>query len=208
MQTASFLRKGPALGIMLLFLTVASVPAINTAGVRATYDQCCLSEGTTNLAKRIPSYHRFPEKLPFITFNSYIIMTYNESFIDNTTFLPGYAYAIPTQIGYWAEIPSWLLHSPFRSLKNWFLFHSFIAPNMIINMSTKSTQPWVKIYPVDPNILVDIQNEMVVIPCTVVIELDPQAAPGPFVFSVTALAPAVHRINGFVTTMNIPLLIQ
>ena len=200
MQTTSLLKKGIALGVMLLCLTVAVTPDISIVA-RASLDNSPLKERATHLAQRIRGF-------PFIRFNSYIILRYDEGYINETTFTPDFAYAIPIQIGYKAVVPHWLLHPPFQALKNWFLYRSIIAPNMVINMSTESTQPWAKIYPAAPNILVDIQNEFVMINSTVVLTLNVTAPPGPFVFTVTAQSLAIHRINGYFITMNIPILVQ
>jgi hypothetical protein len=202
MRTTSLWKEGTAIGIILLFLGVAVVSGISTVAVIA-------SEGSNPPpTKSIHLNDGSPGRFLFITFNSDIILTYNGTYVNNETFTPGRAYAIPIQIGYRAEVPYWLLHYHFRPLKNWFLFHSFIAPNMVINMSAKNTQPWAEVYPVVSNILTDIQNEYVFIPSTVILDLGMEAPQGPFVFSVTALAPAVHRINGFVTTMNIAIVVQ
>jgi hypothetical protein len=202
MPTTSLLKKGIAIGIILLFLGIAFVLGIGTTAASA-------SEGSNpSQAKSIHLNDDSPIRFPLITFNSDIILTYNETYVNNETFTPCRAYSIPIQIGYRAEVPYWLLHYHFRPLKNWFLFHSFIAPNMVINMSAKSTQSWAMVYPVVSNILTDIQNEYVFIQSTVIVDLGVEAPQGPFVFSVTAQTLTMHRINGFETTMTIPIMIQ
>jgi hypothetical protein len=208
MQTTSLLKKGSAIGIILLFLTMAVVPDVNTTVAKTSDGNNPFNESNIDPAKKNHLYDSTPARFFFITYNSYIIMTYDQGALENTTFLPGQAYSISIQVGYRVAVPTWLLHYHFRSLKNWFLFHSFIVPNMIINMSAESTQPWAEVYPVVPNIYTDIQNEFVMINSTVIVSLGTEAPQGSFVFSITALAPAIHRINGFVTTMNLPIEVQ
>jgi hypothetical protein len=201
-------RKCLAVGIILLFIGVAIAPSINSNVAKAFNDSSHLNGGNTDLATRIHFYDSSPGRFLFIHFNSYIILAYDKDYVNETTFTPGHAYAIPVQIGYRVAVPNWLLHYHFRALKNWFLFHSFIAPNMIINVSAGNVPTWADIYPASPNIYVDIQNEFIVTTTTLVVSFETQAPPGPFHFSLNATAPALHRINGFFTTMNIAIVVQ
>ena len=97
-------------------------------------------------------------RTPFLfSFNSYIDIDYepyNEPLpIDQSI-------NIPLTVRYWVDVPGALLHSPFFRLKNWFLFGTFIAPMQKIHLSVLNEPEWCTAYISNPNLLVDIDNEV------------------------------------------------
>jgi hypothetical protein len=196
-------RKCLAVGIILLFIGVTVAPSINSSIVK------------TEHTRRSYVIDNSPVVFPFINYNSYVIITYNTAYVNQTEFIPNNAYMIPANISYKIDVPYWLLHSIFFSrvvlfqmLKNWFLFGSIITPNMVINLSIENVPTWADIYPFPQNILGDQTNEWTIIPFTVVLIIHNQAPPGPFSFTLTAEALAHHRINGFLTSITIPITVQ
>jgi hypothetical protein len=192
-------RKCLAVGIILLFIGVAIAPGIN------------LSVGKTEHTRRTHFLNNSSLTLPFINFNSWVKIEYDAEYVNQTEFIPNNAYMIPAKISFKVDVPNWLLHSYvslFQLLKNWFLFHSLVIPNMIVNVSTENVPSWAEIFPSTSNILVSPTNEWTMTPFTLVLILHNQAPPGPFVFTLNAEAPALHRINGYYTNISIAITVQ
>ncbi len=181
-----------------MFIGVVVAPSVNSSAVE------------TNLARRTSVLNSSIVALPLINFRSWVIIEYDKEYA-NQTFIRDYTYAIPANISYKVDVPSWLLNSHFlffKLLKNWFLFGSFITPNMIVNISTENVPTWAEVYPSTPNILLPPFNEWTIINFTVIVIIHDQAPSGPFVFSLSAEALALHRINGYYINVSIPIIVQ
>jgi hypothetical protein len=201
-------RKCLAAGIIVLFIAITMTPGSTQHVVRASNDS---KDGTVAVENQPLLFGVHPERSLLLTFHSYITVSYNAGYVQNTTFLPGEAYSIPFRVGYRADIPPWFLASRlylFQVFKNWFLFHTLIAPVTTINISTADVPAWVDVYPSLPNIIVGIENEFCVVDSSLIVILPLDAPPGPFAFQVNAEAPAFHRINGYLISISIPITVQ
>ena len=154
------LRRSLAAGIILLFVGIAIAPSISFTVVKASNDNVFIKEEAQH-AQRISSNEYFPERFPWFTFKTYLIIEYDEEYVNQTTFTPGCAYSIPISIGYRADVPDWLLSLPWP-LNWWYLFHSIIAPMMIINLSAENVPNWTLIYFASEQLIVNIDNEFTI----------------------------------------------
>ena len=206
MDTYPQLRKWLVVGIILLFIGIAIAPSISFTVVKASNDNVFIKEEAQH-AQRISSNEYFPERFPWFTFKTYLIIEYDEEYVNQTTFTPGDVYSIPISIGYRADVPDWLLSLPWP-LNWWYLYHSIIAPMMIINLSAENVPNWTHIYLAPPSIITNINNEFSMARTDAILGIPYYAPLGPFTFSVIAEAPGIHRINGCSMSRNITLSVQ
>jgi hypothetical protein len=199
------MKKILALGVILLFIGVAVAPSINQSVVKAFDDSGLVNDGKAYLVKRTPFWS------PFITYPSLISIEIDPESL-NQTFIPDDAYLIRGFIGYKVVVPCWLLESNFnicRLLKTWYLFGSFVVYPIMIHMSAENVPTWADIVFLTPDIYIgDYSNEFVTSHFDVVVVIHNQAPPGPFIFSLYAEAPQVHRIQGVTCHVSIIITVQ
>ncbi len=207
MHTYPWVKKCLFVGIILLFIGVAIVPSISFTIVKASNYNVLIKEETQH-AQRISSNEYFPEGFPWFTYKTYLIIEYDEEYVNQTTFTPGYAYSIPIHIGYRADVPDWILQTLPWPLNWWYLFHSIIAPMMIINLSAENVPNWTHIYFSSSHLFINIDNKLTMIRNDVIVSIPYSAPLGPFTFSVLAEASGIHRISGCSMSRNITLTVQ
>jgi len=207
MDTYPRLRNCLVVGIILLFAGMVVAPNINFSVVKASYDDDFILEGV-EYTQKIDSNECSSKGFPWFTFKTYLIIEYDEEYVNQTTFTPGCAYLIPISIGYRADVPDWILHSLPWPLNWWYLYHSIIAPMMIINLSVENVPNWTHIYITSSSIIMNIDNEFNMGRTDVLVSIPYYAPLGSFTFSVIAEAPGVHRINGCSMSRNITLTVQ
>ena len=206
MDTYPRLRNCLVVGIILLFAGMVVAPNINFSVVKASYDDDFIIEGV-EYTQKIDSNEYSSKGFPWFTFKTYLIIEYDEEYVNQTTFTPGCAYSIPISIGYRADVPDWLLSLPWP-LNWWYLFHSIIAPMMFINLSAENVPNWTLIYFASEQLMVNIDNEFTIISDDVIVSIPYYAPLGSFTFSVIAEASGIHRISGCNMSRNITLTIQ
>jgi hypothetical protein len=144
---------------------------------------------------------------PIITYPSAISITFNLDSV-NHPLVREVAYSINGTIGYKVDVPDWLLNSNFWLLKNWYLFHSFVSPMMIINLSTENVPTWARIYFSSPNLLINIDNVYQNTTTDLIVSIHNEAPSGPFTFNATAKTPQIHRIQSYTCSISITLTVE
>jgi len=98
-------------------------------------------------------------------------------------------------VQYWVDIPDVLLRSPFRWLKNWFLFGNIITPLQTINFSLLDVPEWCHPYISYPDLRIEVDNTPQVIMNNLIIMVEIEAPAEPFTFTLRAEASKLKRVE-------------
>jgi hypothetical protein len=177
MRKNPLIKKSWAIGTILLFLGTCVIPTIAQEKKPLT-----TVEGPTPIIKypALTSIEIDPGDLELL----------------NQPLNPEMSYNIKCNIGYSAAIPDFLLRSPFKALKNLFLFGTLIPFPQKIHLSVQEAPSWASIYFATPEIYISqISNIPVYAEASLIISPHSNAPATVQAISLSAKAPQNHRIK-------------
>lgn len=199
------MKKLLVFGIILLFVDVTIIPAINFNTVEASQDNNLL------YAKQVENTNTVSCFNPMITYPTCISIDIDPESV-NHTFARDVAYLIKGKVGYKVCVPDWLLHSHFnifRLIKTWYLFGTFIVFPMMIHLTVDNVPYWADIAMLTPDVYIqDYDNEFIYSFFDIVVTPYNQAPSGPYTFYVQAEAPPVHRLESSMNSLAITFIVE